>query len=174
MNESHRNSASSALIGLLSRPSPASDDAGNALIEVALILAFFCTPLLVGTGEMGLLIYDSIQIQDAAHAGAAYAMQSATFAANTAGIRTAAQQDAPEFGTDLTVTPTIYYVCSASINGSQHTTLASATSACTGTSNHPLQFVKVLATTSVTPALHCPGFGSSFTVAAVSAMEIEQ
>jgi Flp pilus assembly protein TadG len=153
------------------------EDAGNSLVEVALVLSFFCTPLLVGTGEMGLLVYDSIQVQNAAHSGAAYAMQSSTFAADTSGIQTAAQQDAPALGDSLTVTPTIYYVCSADINGTKYTgdnALSNATNGCTGSSNHPLEFVQVAASTSVTPGLHCPGLGRTFAVSAVTAMEIEQ
>jgi Flp pilus assembly protein TadG len=153
------------------------DEAGDSLVELALVLTFFCAPLLVGTGEMGMLVYDSIEVQNAAHTGAAYAMQSATFAANTSGIQTAAQADAPSFGTSMTVTPTVYYVCSSALQGTQYTgsgALATATGACTGSSNHPLEFVNVNTSVSVTPPLHCPGLASSFALSGTSAMEIEQ
>jgi len=153
------------------------EEPGNSLVEVALVLSFFCVPLLVGSGEMGLLVYDSIEIQNAAHTGAAYAMQSATFASATSSINAAAQADAPSFGTALTVTPTVYYVCSSAIGGTQYTgsnASANATTACTGGANHPLEFVQVSTSASVTPSLHCPGFGSTFAVSGTSAMEVEQ
>ena len=153
------------------------EDAGDSLVELGLILAFFCTPLLVGTGEMGLIVYDSIQIQNAANSAAEYAMQSATLAADTAGITSAARADAPALGAALTVTPTVFYVCSATIGGTKYTganALSNATAACTGTSNHPLQFVQVNTSATVTPTLRCPGFASTFAVVGPAVREVEQ
>jgi Flp pilus assembly protein TadG len=170
-----------ALIGHGWHSSKAGDffrqETGSSLVEVAMILCFFCVPMMVGTAEMGLVVYDSIEVQNAAHTGAQYAMQSATAAADTEHIRTAAQGDAPTFGTALTVTPTVYYVCSAAINGTQYAGsngLSNATSACTGGVNHPLQFVQVVATASVTPSLHNPGIARTFSVSSTSAMEVQQ
>jgi Flp pilus assembly protein TadG len=153
------------------------DDAGSSLIEVALIVCFLGLPMMVGTGEMGLVVYDSIQIQNAAHTGAQYAMQSPTAAADTVHIQLAAQGDAPSIGTALTAAPTVYYVCASSINGTHYTgsnALANATSACVGGVNHPLQFVQVTATASITPGLHLPGLPTAFSVSSTSAMEVQQ
>jgi Flp pilus assembly protein TadG len=152
-------------------------NAGSSLVESALVLSFFCVPFLVATGEMGLIIWDSIEVQNSAHTAASYAMQSPTMAANTSAITTAAQADAPTFGADLAVTPTVYYVCSAAIAGTQYTgsnAASNASAACTGGSNHPLQFVKVATSVTVTPALHWTGLTRTFGLSGSSAIEVEQ
>lgn len=110
-------------------------EGGNALVEVALIASLLGVPLLLGTGEMGYVVYDSIEISNAAHAAALYGMQSSTFASDTAGMKTAAQNEATDFGAALTATPTSYYACSSAIGGTQYTggsAQANATAACTG------------------------------------------
>ena len=64
----------------------------------ALCMSIFGLPLLVGTVELGTMMFSSIEVTNAAHAGAAYGMISATFAADSSGIITAAQGEAAEFG----------------------------------------------------------------------------
>lgn len=152
-------------------------ESGNALVELAVIVAFLGVPLLLGTAEMALVVYESIEISNAAHAGAAYAMQSLTYASNTTGITSAAQDEAPDFGTSLSVTPATFYACSAAIDGTRYTgtnAQTSATNACTGGSNHPLEFVQVNTSAVVTPPIHLPGLTSSFTLTGCSVMEVEQ
>jgi len=65
---------------------------GQALLEVALV-----TPMLlllaVGIIEIGRYAYYSILVADAARAGAQYGAQNLATAADTAGIRTAAEND---------------------------------------------------------------------------------
>ena len=153
------------------------DDCGAATLEVAVVSSVLAIPLLLGTSEMSFLVYDSIEISNAAHAGALYGMQSLTFAANTSGMQTAAQTEAGDFGASMTVTPTTYYACSTAIAGTQYTganAQSNATAACTGGSNHPLEFVQVNTSATITPPVHCPGFGSSFTLTGSSVMEVEQ
>src|SRR5450631_449562 len=79
-------------------------DDGSALIELALVMALLGIPLALGTSEMGSVVYSSIEISEAANAGAWYGMQNSTFAADTAGIAAAAQGEASDFGTKLAVT----------------------------------------------------------------------
>jgi Flp pilus assembly protein TadG len=153
------------------------DERGSALVELAFFVTFFATPLLLGTADMGFLVYDSIEITNAAHAAAAYGMQSATLAANNAGMTTAAQTEAADFGTAVTVSPTTYYACATAVGGTQYTgsnAQSNATAACTGTSNHALQFVQVNTSASVTPPIRFPGLPASFTVRGTSVMEVEQ
>ena len=59
------------------------DNAGNAALEFAFAFGIFGTPMLLGTSELALLIYDSIELSNCAHAGAMYGMMSSTFAADT-------------------------------------------------------------------------------------------
>jgi hypothetical protein len=107
-------------------------------------------------------------------------MQSATYAdaASIPAVQSAAQAEAPDFGTKLTVTPTTYYACSLAVGGTQYPiatyTLAQATAACTGTSNHPLLFIQVLTSATATPPVHCPGLPATFTLGGKSVLEVEQ
>jgi len=152
-------------------------DSGNAMIELALVMAFLGIPLLLGTSEMAILVYDSIEISNAARAASAYGMQSLTFASNTSGMTTAAQTEASDFGAALSVTPTAYYACSSAVGGTQYTgsnAQSNANAACTGSGNHALEFVQVTTSAAVTPAIHCPGLAGSFTLTGSSVMEVEQ
>jgi Flp pilus assembly protein TadG len=150
---------------------------GSALLELALVVGLLGVPMLLGTAQMGILVYDSIEITDAANAGALYGMQSSTFAANTSGITTAAQAEAADFGTKLTVTPSTFYVCATAVGGTQYTgtnAQSNATAACTGTGNAALEFVQVLTSDAVTPPVLCPGLPKTFTLTGTSVMEVEQ
>jgi len=144
------------------------------MLEMALMLAIFGIPLLLGTVEAATWVYASIEVSNAAHAGAMYAMTSSTFANDTSGITTAAQQEASDFGANLTVTPTAYYACSAALGGTQYTTQAAATTACTGAGDHPLEFVQVVASAPVTPPIRIPGLPKTFTLNGTSVMEVEE
>jgi Flp pilus assembly protein TadG len=152
-------------------------ESGGALVELALVVALLGVPLLLGTAQMGFLIYDSIEITDAANAGALYGMQSSTSSVDNAGMIAAAQADASDFGTKLSVAPTSYYVCALAVGGTQYTganAQINAAAACTGTSNHALEFVQVNTSASVTPMIHCPGLPQTFKLTGQSAMEVER
>jgi len=150
------------------------EDRGDALVEMALCLSLFGLPLLVGTVELGSLFYTSIEVSNAAHTGAMYGMISSTFAANSSGIISAAQSEASDLGTNLSVTPTVYYACSGSIGGTQYSTSSAASAACTTSSNHSLEFIQVTTTTTITPPIKCPGLPKTFTLTGISVMEVEE
>jgi Flp pilus assembly protein TadG len=153
------------------------EDSGNSLLELALILGFFGSPLLIGTAQLAILIYDSIEISNAAHAAAMYGMRSLTYASQTSQMVTAAQSEAVDFGTSLIVTPTTYYACSSAVGGTQYTgtnAQSNASTACTGGTNHPLEFVQVIAKESVTPVLHFKGLPATITLTGSSVMEVEE
>jgi Flp pilus assembly protein TadG len=147
---------------------------GSSTLELSLILTFFGAPLMLGTAEIGFLVYDSIEVSNAAHAGAMYGMQSNTNASNTSAITTAAQNEASDFGSNLTVTPTVYWVCSTAENGTQYSTSSAATTACTGSTNHPLEYLQVNVSTPATPPIHFPGLQSTYTLSGSSTMEVEE
>jgi Flp pilus assembly protein TadG len=150
------------------------EERGSAIVELALILGLFGAPLLLGTVQVSTLLYSSIEVSSAAHSGAMYGMMSSTFAADNAGMTTAAQQEASDFGASLAVTPTTYYACSANLDGAQYATQTAASSACSGTGNHPLQFVQVNVSVPVTPPVRFPGLPATITLSAKSAMEVEE
>jgi len=150
------------------------DRSGSSIIELALIIACVGAPLMLGTAQVGFLVYDSIEISNAAHAGAMFGMMSNANANNSTAITTAAQTEASDFGTNLSVTPTVYWACSTAESGAQYTTSAAATTACTGSGNHPLEFVQVVVSTSATPPIHFPGLPASYTLGSTSVMEVEE
>lgn len=104
-------------------------ESGQALAEFALILPMFLL-ILLGTVDLGQLIYVVIENASAARAAAEYGSQSAVTAADTAGMLQAAQQDTPDL-TNLTVTSSTITCACWSAPG---TTVAcsTATTTCTG------------------------------------------
>jgi Flp pilus assembly protein TadG len=149
-------------------------DAGSALVELGLMLGLVGVPLLLSTVYFSMLLLDNVEVSNAAHAGAMYAMTGSTFAEDTSNIVAAAQAETSRFGSNLTVTPTIYYACSAAIGGTQYTTQAAANAACTGGVNHSLEFVQVLVSAPVTPPGSFPGFPKTYTLTSKSIMEVEE
>jgi Flp pilus assembly protein TadG len=153
-------------------------DGGDALIELAVLFSLVGVPLLLGTVQMGFLVYDSVEISNAANAGALYGMQTSGYAASGAGITSAAQAEAADFGTKLTVTPSTYYACTNAVNGTQYPTSSytqtQAQAKCTGTGNVALEFVQVIASAAVTPTIHCPGLPTTYTLTGKAVMEVEQ
>jgi len=155
-------------------PAGAGAEEGSALIEMALIVGFFAAPLLIGTAEVAQIAYDAAEIQDAANAGAACGMASATLASSTSAITAAAQADAPDFGASLTVTPTTYWVCATTVAGTHYTSQSLATSACTGSGNAALEFLQVKTSDTVTLPIHYATLGASYTIRGLSVQEVEQ
>lgn len=150
------------------------DESGSALIELAIILSLLGVPLLLGVIYVGILLSNYIEITDAAHAGALYAMRSSTFAEDTTDIATAARSDASDLGSNLAVTSSIYYVCSGAQDGPQYTDQASAAAACNGGSSHTLEFVQVTASAPITPPASFPGMPRTMTISGTSTMEVEE
>jgi Flp pilus assembly protein TadG len=149
-------------------------ESGDAIVELALTVALLGMPLLLGIISFAPAIYSSIEVANAAHAGVMYGMTSGTRASDSANIKTAAQTEAPDFGANLTVTPTLYWVCALSQGGTQYATQAAATSACTSSGDHAVEYLKVTATAIYTSALHLPGFSSTIPLSSTSAMEVEE
>lgn len=152
------------------------DTSGSTLVEIAVILSLLGIPMLLGTAQLALIAYDSIEITNAAHLAASYGAQSPTFAASNSGMIAAAQADASDFGLNLTATPTVFYACSVAIDGTRYTganAQSNATSACSGSTNRALEFVQVATSAQVTPSIHCPGLPTSYTLTGLSIMEVQ-
>jgi len=150
------------------------EESGNALVEMAMCVSFIVMPMLLGTVALGAMTYTSIEVSNAAHAGAMYGMMSSTFAADNSGIVSAAQNEATDLGTNLTVTPTAYYACSSAVGGTQYSSQSTASSACTGGTNHSLEFIQVVTSATVTSPIKCPGLPASYTLVGTSVMEVEE
>jgi Flp pilus assembly protein TadG len=148
-------------------------EGGGALVELAIVLSIFGVPLLLGTADLASLIYGSIEIANAAHAGVMYGIQSTSYAGLTAQIITVAQNEASDYGSNLIVTPTAYYACSASQASPTWTVLSTAQQNCTGANGHVLEFVKVVASAPVSLPFSCCGMTSPITLTNTSVMEVE-
>jgi hypothetical protein len=158
-------------------------DCGSALVELALVVSIMGLPLLLGSVDIATLTYSSIEIENAAHAGAMFGMQGDCCILQTQQMISAAQNEAADFGANLTVTPTSYYACSASQAGPAWTgagnmidslSLATAKSMCTGASGHVLAFVKVVASAPVHLPFRCCGLPVSINLSRASVMESQE
>ena len=143
-------------------------DAGQALVELALVLPVFIL-LLVGAVEVGRLAYASIEVSNAARAGVAYGSQNHTTASDTVNIQLAATKEAPNI-TSLQ-TPVVTQVCSCS-NGTS-ITCANAGTTCVSPA-HIIEYVQVKTSAPVNTLFHFPGIGSTVTFRGYAIMRVEQ
>ena len=139
---------------------------GQALLEVALV-----TPLLlllaVGIIEIGRYAYYSILVADAARAGAQYGAQNLATAADTAGIRTAAENDGQNLAA-LHVTVQHECGCTGSSIGG-----ACPATAC-ASPNHALVYVKVTVTGTFNSLFKYPGIPQSIDCDSTELMRVAQ
>jgi hypothetical protein len=149
---------------------------GSAIIELSLVVYFFIIPMLFGTAVVGMLVYDSIEVSQAAHEGASYASVayrtngkfSPTTLANVTTFALAAEPNVPASAltTPLTTNPvTVTWGCAAA--GS--TTLVTVTCTTTGApivcdSGTPNLFVRVQTEANVTPLFDLSFLGYPATV----------
>jgi Flp pilus assembly protein TadG len=144
-------------------------DHGNALIELAIGMSVL-TALILGAAEFGRIAYAAIEVNDAAHAGAAYGSQSRSLgtlgstAANT-NVTNAAKRDAIDVSG---MTATAVYWCQCS-DGSASTC---GVLDCTGT--RIIEYVTVNTSGTVDPLVYVPGLPKSYTVTGHAVMRVEQ
>jgi Flp pilus assembly protein TadG len=153
---------------MLVRHTTIRNDAGQALVELALVLPVFIL-LLVGAVEIGRLAYASIEVSNAARAGVAYGSQNHTTASDTANIRLAATKEAPNI-TSL-ATPVVTLVCSCSSGTS--ITCANAGTTCVSPA-HIIEYVQVQTSAPVNTLFHFPGIASTVTFRGYAIMRVEQ
>jgi Flp pilus assembly protein TadG len=139
-------------------------DSGNALIELAIGMTVL-TALILGAAEFGRIAYAAIEVNDAAHAGAAYGSANRTYAADNANVTNAAKKDAPDVSG---MTATAVYWCQCS-DGSASTCGATD---CTGT--RIIEYVTVNTSGTVDPLVYVPGLPKSYTVTGHAVMRVEQ
>jgi Flp pilus assembly protein TadG len=138
---------------------------GAALVETALILSLLGPPLLLGTVEIGGALNASIEMTNAANAGAAFAAQyyiknSSSALPTTAQVTTAVQNEAPELlnqlapGTSLTVNV-------ATGCGTGTGTAGNSVPSC---SAGVQPFVQVTTQATLSPLIRFPGLTSLLTI----------
>jgi Flp pilus assembly protein TadG len=158
-------------IGTLTLRAALADNFGGALVDLAAIIPIFSL-LLIGMFEFGRLAYFSIEVSNAARAGAAYAAQSDATSTYTAGIQTAAQNDAPNLTniTTLTVTPTTVCQCD---NSGTFTTMTSCTATCSSP-GRVITYAQVNTSASVGGVISLPQFPISYTLTGQAIMRVNQ
>src|ERR1700687_6240036 len=140
---------------------------GQSLVELALVLPILLL-LLVGTIEIGRFAYYSIVVSNAARAGAQYGAQNLTTAADLAGMQTAANNDANISG--LTVTPIVQRGWTGTAVGLS----GACPAALCILPNHPLVYVQVTATRSVSSLFSYPGIPANVTLTSTEKMRVAQ
>jgi Flp pilus assembly protein TadG len=132
----------------------AKGEAGQALVETALLLPLLIT-VLIGAAEMARVAYAAIEVANAARAGAQYGAQSGFTAADTTGIATAASNDAYNLNG---VTTTSSYTCVCS-DGTASTCQPTD---CTNTQIE--QTLTVNTQVTIDPLIHLPGLPTTYTL----------
>jgi Flp pilus assembly protein TadG len=130
------------------------EEKGGALLELALTVPLLAL-LLVGAAEFARVEYAGIEVSNAAMAAAQYGAQDATTAADTTGIGTAAQNDAPNI-TLGTTTATTSCICS---NGTASTCQPTD---CPGSNIETILTVQTQ--TTFDPLIHLPGLPTTYTL----------
>jgi hypothetical protein len=154
------------------------DDAGQAFVELALVTPIFIL-LLVGAVEVGRIAYASIEVNNAARAGVAYAAQTHTTASDngaTGGVLTAATKEAPNV-TSMTATTSTSCSCetSAGVIPAPGTCVGVDTTA--GSCPSPsriVEFVQVNTTAQVKTIFNFPGIPGTVTLRGQAIMRVEE
>jgi Flp pilus assembly protein TadG len=130
-------------------------DAGQALVETALVMPLLIL-ILLGAVELAKVAFAAIEVSNAAKAAVQYGAQSGTTAADTAGMLTAAQNDA-NFLTGLQLTSvSTSCVCS---DGTASTCLNTDCP-----SSHIEETLTVQTQATYDPLIHLPGLPTTYTL----------
>ena len=140
-------------------------ESGQSLVELALL-----TPLLmviaIGIVEMGRYASLSIQVANAARAGAAYGAQNLATAANTSAIQAAVVADEPTIHTPV--------VSSVSCGCDNAGTISANSCSSVCTSGHLVPYVSVTASETFNSLFSYPGIPATITVSSTATMLVRQ
>lgn len=139
-------------------------DCGNALIEMTIGVSILAT-IVLGAVEFGRIAYAAIEVNDAAHAGAAYGAGNRTYAADITSITNAAAKDAPDV---RNLNTSASYWCQCSSGGAS----TCAATDCTG--SRIITYITVNTSATVDPLVYVPGLPRSYTVSGKAVMRVEQ
>jgi Flp pilus assembly protein TadG len=136
---------------------------GASLVELALVFPIFVL-FLLGSVDFGRAYYLSTEVAGAAHSGALYGSRNPT---DTAGMETAATDDAPDVPNLSVQTPT--YGCECADGSSYSASCATTPSSCPNNIG-VVYVVNVTASAVYTPLLKFPGFNNSLTFYSFASM----
>lgn len=139
--------------------------AGNSLLEVALMMPMFTT-LIVGAAEFTRLAYAEIEVTSAARSGAEYGAQTRATAADLTGIQNEAVASSPDV-TNLQATASTFCTCSDG-------TSITCSSAGTSCSARISEYVQVNTSASIDPLFHVPGLPTTYTLSGIAVQRVAQ
>lgn len=144
------------------------DETGQALVEAALTLPMLLV-LILGAAELARVAYMSIEVSNAAEAGALYGSRNDGTAVDTTGIQTAAQNDALDVyhftGTKVLATSSIACECEpATPTGTPTTVACSDNTTCSSAKLSMETTLTVNTSVSITPTIHIPGIPTTYTL----------
>jgi len=151
-------------------------ESGTALIELAVSIPIFIV-LILGTAEIANLAWSSVQINNAARAGASFGSLSRANSADLTHIQAAAQNEAPKFITDPATQVTSTQVCycvTAGVPGAADKGCTSTTLFTCAAPSIIQIAVQVNVQAPVTTVIHYPGLPASYTVRSQATMGVEQ
>jgi Flp pilus assembly protein TadG len=166
MTKPNSNDCNERRVGAIRRHLAMQDDTGQAFVELALALPIFIL-LLVGVAEFGMLAYAGIEISNAARAGVAYGAQTATTAADIAGMESAATNDGSNVA-GLSAKATQFWSCS----NAPSTQFSTPPTTCSA--GHVLDYVQVNTTATMSPPFHYPGLPATYTLKGHAVMRVIQ
>jgi Flp pilus assembly protein TadG len=130
-------------------------EARQALVEFALVMPLL-TLLLIGAAELARVVYAAIEVSNAAKAAVQYGAQNVGPAADTAGMTTAAQNEAYDLtGVTVTLGPASCICSDGAASTCQSTD-------CSGSHIEAILTVNTQAT--FDPLIHLPGLPTTFTL----------
>ena len=134
---------------------------GSGLVELALTMPVLII-LLLGAAEFARLDYASIEVTNAAKAGAQYGGLSSSNASNGPGIQAAVSNDASNL-TGVTATSSTAGICSsgAACTGSGGKCLSTD---CSTAGDHIEEVLTVTTQVTYNPTIHIPGFATTYTL----------
>ena len=144
----------------------AKEEHGQALIETALVMPLLFL-ILLGVAEFSMASYAAIEVSNAALAGAQYGAQNPAYAADTAGIRAAAQNDAGNI-TLGTTTATESCTCSGGTGG----VVSCLPTSCSGSNIETILTVQTQAP--FNSAFHYLGLPAAFTLHGLASQKVLQ
>ncbi len=129
-------------------------ETGVAMIEMVIVLPFLLMLLFIAT-EFGQFSYFSIEVANAAHAGAQFGASSPTNAANISGMQQAAINDASDIS-GLSSTASSFCRCSSGGGN-----VACLLTSCSG-SSRLIQYVRVSTSATLIPWFSYPPISTAF------------
>jgi Flp pilus assembly protein TadG len=148
---------------------------GSSIIELSLVLYFFLIPMLLGIFGVGMLVYDSIEVSEAARDGASYAAFTfrdqgtldATSLANITTFTKSAEPNIPASALALPATTApVIVTCGCLATGSSAQVTGSCVAVGPGTCSSPTPnlFVTVRTQANVAPLVNLSFLGFPATV----------